>query len=164
VKRQKGFTLIELIIVIGMIGIMMAVAIPEFRDWRVRARYNDAAQSVAAALREARTKALSRNVQHRVEFDMANRQYRITQGSRAINSPDADFTTVVQNWTVLSPEVLLRGAADCSVDTTLEITFSANGTGTQNNICIMSATTPPIGKYRVGVQSATTGRIEVVKL
>lgn len=163
-NRQRGFTLIELIIVIGMVGIMMAAAIPQFIDWRVRVHYNQAAQGVAAALRDARSKALSRNVQHRVEFDMANRQYRVTQGSRAINSPDADFTTVVQDWTVLSREVILRGAADCSIDTTLNITFSANGTGTQNNICIMNTASPPQGKYRVGVQSATTGRVEVVKL
>ncbi len=58
---QKGFTIIELLLVCAIIGILSAVAAPNYMAARNRARVNEATAQLAADLQRARSSAQRSN-------------------------------------------------------------------------------------------------------
>lgn len=47
-KKQKGFTLVELMIVVAIIGIISSIAYPSYTDYVIRSRIPDATSALAA--------------------------------------------------------------------------------------------------------------------
>ena len=73
ISARAGFTIIELMIVMVMVGVMAALAAPNMRDLIVRIRVKTAASDLHSSLIAARSEAIKRNAGMQiVPVDSAN--------------------------------------------------------------------------------------------
>lgn len=63
-RRQEGFTLVELMIVVALIGVLSAVAIPSFLSYQARSRRTEAYVNLAAVARTQKTYQATKGVFH----------------------------------------------------------------------------------------------------
>lgn len=54
-KKQGGFTLIELMIVVAIIGILAAIAVPQYQQYTKKARFTEVTQSTQTRKTEVET-------------------------------------------------------------------------------------------------------------
>ncbi|MDN4051512.1 type IV pilin protein [Massilia sp. YIM B02763] len=84
-RRARGFTLIELLIVVAIVGILSAIAVPQYRDYVIRARLTEAFTGLGSVQTAAE------------EFWNNNHTYEhLDQGtpSRMPSAENFDFTLV----------------------------------------------------------------------
>jgi prepilin-type N-terminal cleavage/methylation domain-containing protein len=68
-RRQAGFTMMEMVVVMAIVGIAAAMAVPSWRATMANSRLRDAAGDVADLLSAARARAISNNRTFVVYFD-----------------------------------------------------------------------------------------------
>ncbi|MCK4307512.1 prepilin-type N-terminal cleavage/methylation domain-containing protein [candidate division WOR-3 bacterium] len=84
--RKKGFTIVEMMVVIAMMGIIGSIAIPSFRNYIVRMRLTRARDEILSTLKLARARAMSERIVYRVSFNTADSSYSVGK------DPDGDGT------------------------------------------------------------------------
>ena len=84
-KKQQGFTLIELMIVIAIVGILAAIALPAYQDYTVRAKVSEA----LARLAEGKTSV--------AEYYSANGYFPANSGTAGVNTnPNTDIVASIR--------------------------------------------------------------------
>jgi type IV fimbrial biogenesis protein FimT len=96
VPTARGFSLIELLITVGLVGVMSAIAAPSFTASNGRSRLYTATETIQLQLRSARLAAISRNRPVRVAFNCpvagASRLLTVT-GNAAVDDAANRCTT-----------------------------------------------------------------------
>lgn len=80
-KRWRGFTIIELLLVVVMIAVMAALAAPNFGSTYARVQLRKAADDLAYHMRYAQSYAITKNTRVRLEFDPSSTRYWLTRRS-----------------------------------------------------------------------------------
>jgi prepilin-type N-terminal cleavage/methylation domain-containing protein len=65
-RRNAGYTTLELLLVVAILGIFAAASLPHLMDAMQRARANGAAEVLGAAIRDARMRAVNNGWQYQV--------------------------------------------------------------------------------------------------
>ncbi len=68
-KKSAGFTLMELMVVLGIIGIAALIAVPNIYRWIANQRLNSAAWLVKGAIERTRMSAVRNNTRTIIAFD-----------------------------------------------------------------------------------------------
>ena len=78
-RAQRGFTLIELMIVVAIIGILAAIAIPQYQDYTIRSRVTEGVNLASSA-----------------KTSIA--EFFNTSGTWPATAADAGFTSAASTW------------------------------------------------------------------
>jgi prepilin-type N-terminal cleavage/methylation domain-containing protein len=71
-RQDTGFSFLEVMVVMAIMAILSAIAIPGIIQWLPKHRVGVAARDVKSTLEFARSNAIKRNTEVRVDFDWAN--------------------------------------------------------------------------------------------
>lgn len=76
-RHRRGLTFLEILVVLVIIGIMLAVMLPNMRNPREKAALNSAARQVAAAASIARQQAIATGHRTRLRVDIHKQRFRL---------------------------------------------------------------------------------------
>lgn len=119
-KKQQGFTLIELMIVIAIVGILAAIALPAYQDYTVRAKVSEA----MARLAEGKTSI--------AEYYAANGWFPADSTQAGLNTfPNTDIVSSIKYIGASTSEVSAIGAILVAgvipTDTSVNYSFVLSG-------------------------------------
>jgi prepilin-type N-terminal cleavage/methylation domain-containing protein len=90
-RGVKGFTLVEMLIVVGIIAVLLTIFPSMFTSFRQRTNLREAAGALAEGMKLAKQRAVAENVNYTVTFDVNNNSYEIKGGTYDVTKKLSDF-------------------------------------------------------------------------
>lgn len=155
VKNQKGFSLVEVLVIIGIASVMIAISMPSIISQITHLRLTRSVRNVVTELNAARLKAIAQNKSFQVEFTVNagttppdTYQLKSYTGGAWVVEPDRALGRLEPGISITSP-----GGPTFSAD------FNANGSASSTIICVNNAEKTN-DRMKITVKTAT-GRILV---
>jgi type IV fimbrial biogenesis protein FimT len=101
-KKNAGFSLIELMTVIAILAILIAVSTPNVFRWLSTQRFNSAVRDVQASIENMRMFAVKENSQSIITFTDDANNYETDKWKRGVNTHDIEVHDLPAGVTVSS--------------------------------------------------------------
>jgi prepilin-type N-terminal cleavage/methylation domain-containing protein len=158
VGKEAGLSLVELMVVIALIAILSAIAVPNYVAWLPKYRLSTSARDVLSDLEYARALAIKENASVVVEFDTANNSFRIWVDNGAATNAD--------NWAQDGDEPAMRSRRTATGISLTGVDFSGENQirFTGNGLPEVKTVPPSIGGGNVTLASKTDTRVVVLSV
>lgn len=149
--RDHGFTLIEVIVAIGLACTLMAFAVAGYHRWSAGSQQSGTARELQSLLRNTQQRAVTEGTAMCVLFDTAADSYRVLEGTCAApgDQLEGPFETADARVELASP-LFASGAAG--------VTFFARGTASPGSVKVTREGSTKV--YTVAVEGLT-GRVSL---
>jgi len=112
---QRGFSLMEMMVVVVILGLFATIAIPAFSSWKEKQAVSNAAQALLMHLKQARVRAVSENRSVKITF--ASNSYTFDADTTGSCTPCKNNVISYSQFT-----------SNLSISPTTTRTFSSRGT------------------------------------
>ena len=148
--NNEGVTLVELVVVLVIIAITAGLLVPNIGAWLPNYRLRSATRDIVSTMRTAQMRAVSNNIQYRVNFNSAEigaaNSYVLQRDSAGVFINDGAVQALPTGITI-SSNLFPAGRA----------VFNTNSTSSAGSITLQNTK----GSTRMITLTAVTGRVNI---
>lgn len=146
--KKQGVTLIELVVVMAIIAIAAVLVVPNMGAWIPNYRLRGATRDVVSTLRTAQMKAVTTNLEYRVDFNVGGNSYIMQYQTTAGLKDDGPRQLLPPGITFVSAN--FSGSVSHAI-------FNSNSTSSAGSVVLRNSK----GTQRTVTLTSSTGRAKI---